>query len=200
MRRSQLWQCGLMLVGGLSVGAPGAAAAQNPTSVPGSAGGWVSRFVPMDIWTRMWSRGEERGNEDLVVAAPIDTVWSALKAAFDEHDAPNEFAERASWEIGALGSKQYRRLGKQPLSMYLRCGDGPTGPHAENYVVYLSVVSLLRSSPDTTVRLITLVTAHAVDLAGGRNDPVICGSTGRLEQRIANSVKKRMPPSAIRGE
>ena len=94
--------------------------------------------------------------------------------------------------MGISQAKVYRYLGKQRLSSYLRCGEGVTGPNADAYVVYLSFLGFLRRDADRKVTLFSLLTAQAVDLAGGRSDAVDCTSTGRLEQRVADQVRARL--------
>ena len=123
---------------------------------------------------------------------PIDTVWAALKTSVKKLDLPVGFDDKAGWQIGVDQGKVYNRVGGSRLSDYLNCGDGSTGPKADSYVVYLSYLSLLRERPDHRVVLYTLVGATAVDLAGGRNDPVNCGTTGRLEANIGKQVEKAL--------
>lgn len=165
-------------------------AAQNPPSYPSSSR-FVSRFIPAEVWARMRERLEDP-KTSVVVDAPVDTVWTALRAALDGLEVPVGFAERSTWEMGSQRVKLYRMLGKQRLSSYVRCGEGITGPNADSYVVYLSFLSFLRPEADGKVILFSLLAAQAIDLPNGRNDVVDCTSTGRLEQRVAEQVLARL--------
>jgi hypothetical protein len=94
--------------------------------------------------------------------------------------------------MGTTQTKLYRRMGKVPLSNYFRCGEGTTGPNADSYAVYLSLLAVVQPEKDGQVGVHTLIAAQAVDLAGGRNDAIDCTSTGRLELRVADDVKARL--------
>ena len=167
--------------------------AQPPTS--GVAGGFTSKFVPTEIWMRMRER-LDLPEASLLLKAPVDSVWIVLSSVLKALEVPVTFSDQKHWEMGTVQTKLYRMLGKQRLSSYLRCGEGVTGPNADSYVVYFSFDGFLLSAADGQVSLFLLLTGQAVDLAGGRNDPVACTSTGRLEMRIADQVRARMllPP------
>jgi hypothetical protein len=169
------------------------AAAQNPAAsgVPSSSGHISSRFLPADLIQRLAERPEDMV-DSVSFSAPIDSVWLALKAAIKNYDLPLGFEERSSWELGNQGAKIYHRLGSNPVSNYLRCGDGPTGPRADSYVVYLTFISVLRPNQGAGVALYTGITGQAVDLAGGRNDPINCATTGRFEQEVGKQVRKEL--------
>lgn len=181
-RRSRSWLVALSLV---TLAAP--LAGQNPSSIPSTSGGWVSRFVSADVLLRMRERLEHV--EPLETPAPLDSVWSALRPALEGLGVKVAFADPASRQMGTAQVKIFRRLGKESLSSYLRCGDGIAGPNADTYAVYLSLVSFLApgSTPGST-RLYTLIAAQAEDVANGRNDLIPCTSTGMLERRIGRAV------------
>ncbi len=165
--------------------------AQDPSRIPSSSGGWVSRFVSADVLLRMRERLTQIEPTD--VAAPVDSVWTALKPALEGLGVKVAFEDPASRQMGSPQIKVFRRLGKAPLSSYLRCGDGITGPNADTYAVYLSLVSFVEpGSTSGTARLYTLVSAQAEDVANGRNDLMPCTSAGTLERKIAGAVEKEL--------
>ena len=184
----------MLLLAALGISVPAPAAAQTPQSAP-SAGGWVSRFIPQDLFLRMQERPENAEDAIVVTAAP-DAVWAALKASLETLGVPIGFEDRAAGEIGHAQTKLFRRMGKQRLSSYLRCGSGLTGPNADSYQVYLSFVAFMKPLDDATVAVAPFLTAQAVDVAGGRNDAVQCTSTGRLESNIGKELESRLdqPP------
>jgi hypothetical protein len=174
----------------LLLASAGRAAAQNPASgMPSSSGHISSRFLPVDLLQRLAERPEDIV-DSMSFAAPIDSVWGALKTTMKNYDLPLGFEERSAWELGNQGAKIYHRLGSNPVSNYLRCGDGPTGPRADSYVVYVTFLSVLRPNQGAGVALYTAITGQAVDLAGGRNDPINCATTGRFEQEVGKQVNK----------
>ena len=62
-----------------------------------------------------------------------------MTEVFKAFDIPVSYSDQTAGELGTVKAKVMRRLGKEPLSNYLRCGEGLTGPNADSYVVYLSV-------------------------------------------------------------
>lgn len=177
---------------GLLVLVSGGLRAQNPTAVPsGSTGAINSRFIPPDILTRMMERPSELPLS-VVVTSTRDAAWVALTEAFKAFDIPLSYDDQAAGELGTVKAKVMRRLGKEPLSNYLRCGEGLTGPNADSYVVYLSVAGFVKPAANGQITVATLVTAHAIDLPNGRNDVMYCTTSGRLEDKIAKAVQKRL--------
>jgi len=150
-----------------------------------------SRFVPSAIMDRMRER-IDLPEANLLVSAPIDSVWIAYRAALDTLEVPVAFSEKAAGQMGTTQTKLYRRMGKVPLSSYFRCGEGSTGPNADSYAVYFSLLAVLRAENDGQVGVHTLVAAQAVNVAGASSDAIDCTSTGRLELRVADSVKARL--------
>ncbi len=173
---------------GVSVAAP----AQNPTAVAsGSTGAISSRFIPPELLSRMMERPAELPSS-VTVAGGRDAAWLALTEVFKSFDIPVSYSDQAAGEVGTIKAKMMRRLGKQPLSQYLRCGEGLVGPNADSYVVYFSIAGFVKPAPRDEVTVATLVTAHAIDLPNGRNDVMYCTTTGRLEEKIAKAVQLRL--------
>jgi hypothetical protein len=178
------------LASAVSLLAPALVLAQNPVSVSSSTGHINSRFIPLETLQRMRERPEGVA-DSVLIPGSVDSVWAALKTVLAKRDIPVGFEDRSIWQIGHAQAKVYRQLGKNSVSTYLRCGDGPTGPNADNYVVYLSFLAqLVPAKAGGTVSLFTLLTGRAVDLAGGRNDPIDCSTTGRLEVQLGKDVAK----------
>lgn len=159
---------------------------------PAMVGSISSRFLPIEVLTRMLERPQP-ADPVVVLAAGREEAWLALKEALAELAVPIAFEDQSAGEIGHQRARLFRRLGKQPLSSYLSCGSGSTGPNADSYAVHLTFVAFLRPAGEQAVAVMPLLTAYAVDVAGGRNDPVMCTSTGRLESRIGALLRRRFP-------
>lgn len=182
----------LLAVGSIAGAIPESARAQTPATVPsGVFGGFVSRFIPLSTLNRMRERPEAL-SDGLVATAPYDSVWGALKRSLAALAIPEGFEDPRAGEIGNADIKAFKRLGRQALASLVRCGSGPTGPNADSYVVYLSLVVLAQPLPDREVAVLPLLTGHAVDPAGGRSDAVNCTSTGRLEKLIGEGINGRL--------
>ncbi len=178
-------------VAALWIGAVGGLMGQTPVAIPSGSGSFSSRFIPPEILSRMMERPSELPSS-VMVAAPRDSAWKALSEVLKSLDIPTSYSDAAAGEIGTVKAKIMRRLGKEPLSSYLRCGEGLTGPNADSYVVYLSLAGFVKPAADGQTAIATLLTAQAIDLPNGRNDVMDCTTTGRLEAKIGKAVQIRL--------
>jgi hypothetical protein len=179
-----------LLLIGLAM-APGSVAwGQAPPNVA-NAGGWVSRFVPAEIFQRMLER-PERAPDALFLKVDTNAAWAAMETTLKELDVPAGFSDRSAGEMGAVKAKHYKRMGKASLSEYLRCGEGTAGPNADMYVVYVSVVGFVRTMPDGETGLQTMIAGQAVDLPNGRNEVIECTSSGQFESKAAKLLAKKL--------
>lgn len=122
------------------------------------------------------------------VPFPPARTYAAVLSAFADLKIPAEVRDSA---LGRVESNVFYRRGDlagRQLSTYLSCGDGMTGPYADNYRVYMvAMVSVTPKGEDhSTVRTIFL--AGAVAVAEGARQPMACESTGRLEIRMHKLV------------
>jgi hypothetical protein len=189
MRRLQAQT--ITIIAAIGLLAAGPTAAQNPQNIPSGSSQWVSRFIPEDLLLRMQERPRDVADA-IVLSASADSVWAALRATLDALGVPIGFDDRAAGEIGHPQAKLFRRLGKQRLSSYVRCGSGLTGPNADTYQVFLSFVTFMKPLGDGRVAVAPFLTGHAIDVAGARSDAVACTTTGRLEATIAEQLRERL--------
>ena len=115
-------------------------------------------------------------------------VWPAVLAAFKELKIPTEVKDSA---LGRVESNVfYRRgdLGGRQLSTYLSCGDGITGPYADNYRVYMIAMTTVSPKGDDRSTIRTIFLAGAVSVTEVARQPMACESTGRLEIRLHKLV------------
>jgi hypothetical protein len=122
-----------------------------------------------------------------VPGAP-DRVFRALQAAYEELGIPIVTRDAAAGRIGNVDFWKSRTLGNVALSTYLHCGESFTGSAADNYRVYISLVSVVRSDGAGGSELETAFAATAQNMEGTSATRVACGTTGRLEDRIRKSV------------
>lgn len=124
------------------------------------------------------------------VALPIapSRAFDALKAVYAELGIPQVMSDPATGQVGNGNFFKSRQLADQPISTYLDCGDSLTGPAADIYRIYMSLVSVIRPSGNGTSELETAFKASAQNMSGAAAERVACTSTGRFEERIQRMV------------
>ena len=115
-------------------------------------------------------------------------AFQALKAVYEELGIPPGTHDPATGRVGNTDFWKSRRLGEEALSSYLNCGDSFSGPVANSYRIYISLISVIRPDGKGASELETAFAAQAQNMEGTSADRIACGSTGRLEERIRKSV------------
>ena len=115
-------------------------------------------------------------------------VFEAVKTVYEELGVPAGTNDPSTGRFGNLDFWKQRRFGTEPLSTYIHCGEGFTGPVANNYRIYISLISLVRPDGKGGSELETAFTAAAQNMEGSSSDRIACGTTGRLEERIRKGV------------
>src|SRR5262249_14697882 len=133
----------------------------------------------------------DKGTMAGTVNGPADSAYRVLRnfvkgldlavKSADDNPANNEFMVRRF--------KLVHQLGRERISKYFSCGDGMTGPNADNWYVYLTIATALAPTGPRKSRLQMALTAEAIDVPGGRNERVACSSTGLLEQEMVGQLK-----------
>jgi len=127
-------------------------------------------------------------NEKVAIPIAPSRAFEALKAVYGELGVPLGINEPATGRVGNADFWRTRKLANEPISTYLSCGDSFTGAAADNYRIYISLISAVRADGKGTSEVETLFTGRAQNMDGTAGDRVACGSTGRLEERIVKSV------------
>ena len=163
--------CGLFLIAS-------SAGAQPPTAVrlPGHSG-------PMSL---------DSGTVDIVLPASAGTVFFAARQVFFELKIPAPIADSAGGYLINGRFIKMRSLAGAPLSTYLNCGSGMTGPNADSYRVTMAIAALITGTGPTTSRLRVTVLAGAENTEGVSKSAVACGSSGLLEERIATTIRAKV--------
>jgi hypothetical protein len=172
-----------------------ATAACATTSTPGDPAGGRERVIASGVQMRDGSAvlsATTPGAQRTTIAAPPATVLPAVKTVYGALSIPITLDDAATGRIGNANFWKARRLDGDPLSRFVSCGEGLTGPRADSYRVYLSLVTTARPGPDGDSVLSTELIASASDVAAGNPDRIPCGTTGVLESRIAERVKANL--------
>lgn len=125
--------------------------------------------------------------------APFGKVYTATVAAFDEMKIPIETRDSVRGMVGNLAIKKSNSFAGAQLSRWMNCGQGMTGPNADNFRVYLAIAALLDRVASTNRTMIRVaMVAGAQDMQGNSKDAVACGSSGALEAKVLDAIKKRV--------
>lgn len=177
----------------LAAAACASGGASNAAPVP-SATGMTQTTVRVDGGTTQGRYQAQLTRDDYAtsadLAAPADRAFAVLPLVYEEVGLKVNTAESASRTLGVTGAR-VRRVGKEPMSRFLSCGQDVTGTAlADSYAVTLTVMSRVTPSGDTGSVLSTQVIGTAQPM-GVSGTVVNCQSTGLLEDRLAKLVQLR---------
>ena len=129
------------------------------------------------------------GTTNGIVAGQIDSVLKVLPSILKDLGIETKGLDLAATKLTIPRQKAYRTLGKDRVSKSLGCGDGLTGPNADNYYVYLRLQIALSPLPDSRTSLAMAFGGEAVDIPGSQTERVACASTGDFERRLAKRLQ-----------
>lgn len=131
-------------------------------------------------------------NARATIEAPPARVLAVIESVYTELGIPSAAVDAAAGTITAPRFYKTRKLGTTNLSMYFNCGDSLNGNIADNYRMYMTVLTVVRSDGKGGSELETAVTGEAADMGGASSGRIPCGTTGRLEGRIATGVSEKL--------
>lgn len=150
------------------------------------------RVLAVDSDGRVLRRSTSDEMSRATFAAPVDKVWPALVLSYSDLGIEPSIADRASGRYGNGNFVAPRRIAGRPLGEFFNCGSGLTGPYIDNGRLTANVVTTIRAAPDGT----TIATTHATGTLrrndGTSTDPLVCASTGGLEERLRRSIEQRL--------
>lgn len=114
-----------------------------------------------------------------------------LAATYDEMGIPINTVNPEARLLGAEEVRLRGDLGGRPLSRYLRCGTSITGANADQYEVYLTVVTQVESLDDGRTAVYTHAKGFAVQGGRAGND-IRCATRGRLEREIFEHLERKV--------
>lgn len=126
-----------------------------------------------------------------VPATPAET-FAALRAVYEELKIPRTVDDSAHGQLGTLRLVRTSSLAGERMAAYLNCGSGMTGAYADSWRITMGIASFVRTARDGSTTVATGFVAQADDMDGASKEPIMCGSTGVLETRIASMVKERI--------
>ncbi len=131
-------------------------------------------------------------SDTVTIDAPFDQAWTALLAVYEQLNLPVALHDAAANQLGTGNYRVRRnRIGKEPLSRYLDCGEGPSGEYANVYSVRLELLTTLW--PMDTDRTVLLVDVQASAKPRSVSGHALPGTPNRrLAQRLGELVAEQL--------
>ncbi|MGV3707808.1 MAG: hypothetical protein ACO1Q7_03135 [Gemmatimonas sp.] len=123
-----------------------------------------------------------------VVQVPLDEVIFYVKRTMIDLEIPLTIDDAKTGAYGNNDFTKIYRISNTPMMQFLDCGSSANGPRSTTHRMYMSLVTYVEKINDRSTKLRIALTANAADPANS-NSRVPCGSTGKLEQRILESVR-----------
>ncbi len=126
------------------------------------------------------------------IDAPAGRVFSAFASALDELKIPITERDSAGGLVGNAKLQQRHTFAGMQLSKLVNCGLSAMGPNANTYQVHAALIAFIDPLGPSKTRIRIAFAAGALDSSGAAKEPASCGSTGVLEERLADMVKQRL--------
>jgi hypothetical protein len=137
-------------------------------------------------------QGERPQATELTMAASPVIVWSITKRVYQGLDIPVTVENPAAHQIGNPDFWKTRAVGQMRMGQLVNCGIGMTGPKADSYRIYMSLLTTVDPDGKGGTRLRTLLVAFGQDVAGGSTDRIPCGTTGVLESAMNEAIRNAL--------
>ena len=160
-----------------------------PTATPAPA---PERILVVDSNGQPVRRSTADENARVSFKASMDKVWPALILSYADLAIEPSVADRAAGRYGNGGFIAPRRLGGRPLAEFLSCGSGLTGPYIDSGRLTANVVTTVQPAPDGTTTAVTYATGTLRRNDGTSTDPIVCASTGALEEQLRRGIEARL--------
>jgi hypothetical protein len=130
----------------------------------------------------------------VTISQPVDAVWLAVRKVYAELDVPVTVDNAVARQMGNGDFYKSRQFGGRPMTEFVNCGSGVTGPNAATYRIYMSLLTTLVADGKGGTTIATTLSASGRDLTGGSSDKIVCGTSGRLESMFLDRVKAKLGP------
>jgi hypothetical protein len=127
------------------------------------------------------------------IAAPAGAVWLAVKKVYLDLDVPVTVENPSARQIGNQNFYRTRTFAGKPMTEFVDCGNGMTGPKASSYRIYMSLLTDVIPDGQGSARVQTTFVPMGQDMQGNSTDRIVCGTTGRLETLFLERVKAASP-------
>ena len=118
------------------------------------------------------------------VFAALENVYAELKFKPEVHAPPFQIGNQAFYARGSLA--------KRRMSAWVDCGSGMTGPIADDYRIYLGLVSFVEVTTGNTSIVRSVLVGNAINVTEGKLPTQRCKTTGELELKIHEMMVKEL--------
>jgi hypothetical protein len=118
------------------------------------------------------------------VFAALEKVYAEMKVKPEVHAAPFQIGNQSFYARGSLA--------KRRMSAWVECGSGMTGPIADDYKVYLGLVTFVEVTAGNTSIVRSVLVGNAINVTEGRLPTQRCKTTGELELMIHEMMVKEL--------
>ena len=151
------------------------------------------RVLAVDANGTVIRRSTADENARITIAAPIDKVWPALVLAYAEMGIDPSVADRGAGRYGNGNFIAPRRIKGRPLAEFYNCGSGLTGPYIDNGRLTANVVTTIQPGPEPGTTIASTYASGTLRRNDGTStDPLICASTGALEEALRRAIERRV--------
>lgn len=177
----------------LACGVGLAACASSGGSMPAEGGMDVNTQLQTDYGARSISL---RTVEDVYVRhdtleRATEEIFRQVAATYDEMGIPINTVNSEARLLGAVEARLRRDLAGRPISRYFRCGTSITGDIADQYEIYVTVITQVESLEGGGEGVSSHARAFAVQ--GGRaGNRIRCATRARLEREIFEHLQRKV--------
>ena len=164
-------------------------AACAPPSTPTPA---PERILVIDSDGRVIRRSTSDENARAMFKAPVDKVWPALVLSYADFGIEPSVADRG---LGRYGNNNFiapKRINGRPIGDFFHCGSGLTGPYIDSGRLTANIVTIIQPAPEGTTSAITYASGTLRRNEGTSTEPMVCSSTGALEEQIRINIERRL--------
>jgi hypothetical protein len=125
------------------------------------------------------------------LAASAKGAWAQVAPAYADIGIPLSISFDDVMLAGNQGFRTHREIGGVGMRNYLQCGSTSGFDNSEVYEIQLNVATQIQPQADGTSKVATVLSAMGTPMGVGSNS-VNCSSTGALEERINDTIAKRL--------
>ena len=126
-----------------------------------------------------------------VIATPGE-AFVAIKRVVDSLKIPFALADAAHGLVFNPGFRTRTKFAGHPMVWMWRCGSGVTGDYAETARMTIAYAIFVDPASDGNARVKLAFVAGAENVEGALRAPMVCSTTGALEQEILTLAQLRL--------
>ena len=125
-------------------------------------------------------------------AAPRDSVWKALLAAYTDIGLLPDVADEHTGAVGATRIPMRAVYRGMRTSALFSCGETPTGAEQADAGQIVANMSSQLTATDSASTVATMVDAYVIPDGGTSSNSLHCGSTGEIEAQLQKAIARRL--------